>query len=320
MACNPYKSGRSLFQEFTSCQQIFGTAKDMLNHVHALVDTSVIHGYMIHSPRFQNSNTTTIFRQVQAAIILDLRLIRLPSIIVATVHPEHDDRSVKTFSTNLKSKGWILSSMDVHYSDLGNTIAGGCPLITAVHLSCASTVEPLQLKRPPLVPPRPLGKFIWEPFNQKEHAILMAWDNKDFAKQDTGLQTSTPAITSDGPAGVLVRYHLHHPNTNALVILGSKVISIDRLCPAFNACPNPNIFQQYFGIKIHHKDHSYVRVISSYTFFQCFGFIDKITYCLSHPTYKLALDAAMPSCTSACLLKQIHSYLSDPCDTNSEIF
>ncbi len=229
----------------------------MLNHIPASGDTSVIHGCMIHSPRFQNSNTTTKFWQVQAAIISDLHLICSLLIIVATVHQEHDGHSVKTFSTNLKSKGWILSSADVHYPDLGNTIAGGYRIITAIHLSCASTIEPLQqLKRPPLVPPHPLGEFIWESFNRKEHAILLAQDDTDFAKQDTGLQTSTPAITSDGPAGVLVRYHLHCPNTNALIILGFKVISIDGLCPVFNACPNPNIFQHYFGIEFHHKDHS----------------------------------------------------------------
>jgi hypothetical protein len=292
----------------------------MLNHIRALGDTSVVNGYMIHSPHFQNSNTTTKFWQVQAAIISDLRLLRSHSIIVAIVHPDHDGNSVKTFSTNLKSKGWILSSTDVHYPDLSNTAAGGCRIITAVHSSCASTVEPLQLKRPPLVPPRPLGEFIWEPFNWKEHAILLAQDNKDFAKQDTSLQTLTPAITSDGPAGVLVRYHLHHPNTDALVILGSEVISIDGLCPAFNACPNPNIFQHYFRIEFHHKYHSYVRAISSYEFVRCFGFIDKITYHLSHPTYKFALDAAMPSRTSAWLLEQIHLYLSYLRDANSDIF
>jgi hypothetical protein len=69
----------------------------MLNHICALGDTSVVHGYIIHSPCFQNSNTTTKFWQVQAAIILDLPLIRLLSIIVATVHPEHNGRSIKHF-------------------------------------------------------------------------------------------------------------------------------------------------------------------------------------------------------------------------------
>jgi hypothetical protein len=59
LACDPHESGRSLFQEFTSCRHIFSSAKDLLNHIRASSDTSVIHGYLIHSPRFQTSKTTT---------------------------------------------------------------------------------------------------------------------------------------------------------------------------------------------------------------------------------------------------------------------
>jgi hypothetical protein len=321
LAWDPFELGRFLFQEFMSCRQVFGTANDMLNHIRSSGDTSIIHGYMIHSPRFQTSNTTTKFWQVQAAIISDLRLIRSLSIVVATVHSDHDGCSVKTFSTNLKSKGWIISSMDVHYLDLGDTVAGRCRIITAVHSSCASTVEPLQLKRPPSVPPCPLGKFIWEPFNRKEYAISLARDDTcNLAKQDTCLQALTPSITSDEVAGISVRYHLHCPNADALVTLGSEVISLNGFCPVFNACPNLNIFQHYFGIEFHHEDHSYVRAISSYEFIQCFGFIDQITYQLSHSTYKYALDAAMPAPTSALLLEQVHLHLSYLCDANSEIF
>ncbi len=210
--------------------------------------------------------------------------------------------------------------MDVHYPDLGSTVAGGCCIITAVHSSCASTVKPLQLKQPPLVPPRPLGKFIWEPFNRKEHAILLAHDDSNFAKQDTGLQALNPSIKSNEVAGVSVRYHLHCPNADALVTLGSKDISLDGLCPVFNACPNPNIFQHYFGIEFHHEDHSYIRAISPYKFFRFFGFIGQITYCLSHSTYNYALDAEMPAHTSAWLLEQVHLHLLYLCDANSEIF
>jgi hypothetical protein len=264
MACDPFELGRSLFQEFTSCCQVFGTANDMLNHIWSSGDTSIIHGYMVHSPCFQTSDTTTKFWQVQAALISDLRLIPSLSIFVATIHPNHDSHSFKKFSTNLKSKGWIISSIDVHYPDLGDTVAGRCCIITAVHSSCASTVELLQLKRPPSVPPRPLGKFIWKPFNCKEHAILLACDNSNFTKQDTCLQASTPSIKSDEVAGVSVRYHLHCSNANASITLRSEVIFLDGLCPVFNACPNPNIFQHYFGIEFHHEDYSYVRAISPY--------------------------------------------------------
>jgi hypothetical protein len=72
MACNPFESGRSLFQEFTSCCQVFGTANNMLNQIWSSGDTSIIHGYMIHLPCFQTSNMTTKFWQVLAAIISDL--------------------------------------------------------------------------------------------------------------------------------------------------------------------------------------------------------------------------------------------------------
>jgi hypothetical protein len=49
MACNPFESGRSLFQKFTQSHQIFGTANNMLNHIWSLGDTSIIHGYIRNS-------------------------------------------------------------------------------------------------------------------------------------------------------------------------------------------------------------------------------------------------------------------------------
>jgi hypothetical protein len=45
-----------------------------------------------------------------------------------------------------------------------------------------------------------------------------------------------------------------------------------------------------------------------------------MTYRLSHPTYKFAMDAAMPARTSAWLLKQAHSYLAYLRDANCEVF
>ncbi len=52
LSCNPFESGCSLFQEFTTCRQIFGTANEMLHYIRSSGDTSLVHGYMIHSPRF----------------------------------------------------------------------------------------------------------------------------------------------------------------------------------------------------------------------------------------------------------------------------
>jgi hypothetical protein len=176
------------------------------------------------------------------------------------------------------------------------------------------------LKYPPPVPPHPLDKFIWEHFNRKEHAISLSCDDANFAKQDTQLKASTHSTTSSDANDISVWHNLHWPDNNELVIVGSEVVSLDGLYPAFNACPNPNIFRHHFGIKFHHQGHSYVQAISPNEFTCCFGFIDQMTYRLSHPTYKFAMDAAMPARTSAWLLKQLHSYLAYLQHANSEVF
>jgi hypothetical protein len=176
------------------------------------------------------------------------------------------------------------------------------------------------LKHPLPVAPCPMAEFIWEPFDWKEYAISLAWADANFAKQDTQLKASTHSTTSSNANSVLVWYNLHWPDTNELVIVGSEVVSLDGLCPAFNACPNPNIFQHHFGIEFYHEGNSYVQAISPYKFICCFGFINQMTYCLSHPTYKFAMDAAMPARTSSRLLKQAHSHLMYLQHANSEVF
>jgi hypothetical protein len=204
---------------------------------------------------------------------------------------------VKTFSSNLKFNGWVLSLTDVFYPDLGDTIAGSCHLIIAIHSSCASTVNPLLLKWPPSVPTRPIGEFIWEPFNRPEYAISLAHNDADFDKQDKQLKVSTLKLTQNNDKSI-IKYSIHRPDSNDTVLVGLEVVSVNGLFPAFNACPNLNIFQTYFGLKFNHDSHSYIRAISSYEFVCCFNFINQLTYRLSQPPYKFCVDAAMPAHTS----------------------
>ena len=76
LACNPYESARSLFQEFTSCKRIFSSATNFLNHIRASKDTSVIHGFLIHSNHYQTSETTSNFWQLQTSIVSQLRQVQ----------------------------------------------------------------------------------------------------------------------------------------------------------------------------------------------------------------------------------------------------
>ena len=72
LACNQYDFGRALFWEFTQCTQIFENGKDLLHHIHSSGDSSQIHGYLVHSLCFWDSDTTSHFWQLQATIISQL--------------------------------------------------------------------------------------------------------------------------------------------------------------------------------------------------------------------------------------------------------
>jgi hypothetical protein len=61
-------------------------------------------------------------------------------------------------------------------------------------------------------------------------------------------------------------YHLHRDDAKGSILAGSLVLSADSLYPQFDACPNQNMFQQFFGIEFHYDGHTYVRAIYAYEF------------------------------------------------------
>ena len=153
LACDTSESGRSLFNKFAPQATVFSLGNDLLNHIRALGHQSIISGYLINSYHFQTSEITTLFWKLLLSIIAQLRLIRSLSIIVAIVITDHDGRAVKSFIKGLEAAHWKVSLRAVSYLTIGDPISDSCSVITAVHSSCASNVEPLVLKMPPLVPP-----------------------------------------------------------------------------------------------------------------------------------------------------------------------
>jgi hypothetical protein len=134
-------------------------------------DTSQIDGYLIHSLCFKDSKTTSTFWQLQGTIVTQLQALRDLQVVVAFVLSDYDGRCVTSFVRNLHSNGWKLSKIEVLFWAQGDSIAGACHIIIGIHLSCSSTVEPFLLKEPPPTPPRPLGSFFWEPFNQAGYSM-----------------------------------------------------------------------------------------------------------------------------------------------------
>ncbi len=72
LACDTYEFGRALFKEFSRCPNVFSSGNDLLHHIRLSGDSSQVHGYLIHSLRFKDSETTSTFWQLQTSIIAQL--------------------------------------------------------------------------------------------------------------------------------------------------------------------------------------------------------------------------------------------------------
>jgi hypothetical protein len=311
--------GRSLFHKFAASAKVFNSGNNLLNHIRASGNISVIHGYLINSYRFQTSKVTTSFWKLQLSIIAQLRLIRLLPIVVAIIIPDHDGRSISAFTQGLTAANWKVSLREVLYSKIGNSIANSCSIIIAIHSSCASAVKPITLKTPPSLNPRPIGSFIWEPFNWFKHFLSPGRNDDEFDAKKM-IATLPKPITDRQSCSVMIKYHLHHANSDATILAGSSVLPTGGLCPPFESCPNRNLFQQFSGMKFTHDGHMHICTISTYKFARCFGLVESIQYHLSHEKHKFGLDASMPGLTSAWLFEQIHSHLVYLHDANSEVF
>jgi hypothetical protein len=311
LACDTSKAGCLLFAEFTPSAKVFSSGNDLLQHVRVSGETSVIHGYLINSYRFLTSKIKAGFWKLQLAIITQLRLIQSLLVIVAIVMPDHDGRSVKSFVWGLSTANWKVSSRDVSYTKIGNSIVDSCTVIIAVHLSSASVVEPLVLKTPPAVCPTPIASYLWEPFNRPEHSLCFGRDDNDFNKDKaTQMIVSAPKQAKLGSiTPIMILYHLHRADEDATILAGSGVLSPSSLCLPFEACPTRNLFQHFFGIKFHFDGHAC-----------CFNLVENIQYHLSHEKNRFGVDALMPARTSAWVFQQVHSQLVFLRDSNCEVF
>jgi hypothetical protein len=325
LACDVTESGRALFGEFAPEARVLSTSNDLLQHIRASGDRSHIHGYLIQTCRFNSSPTTDKFWQIQGSIISQLRLIRSLSMVVAIIVPDHDGASVQSFIKGLSNLHWTVTTNQVSYPSIGDSVVDSCTILIAVHKSCASTVNPVMLAAPPAVPPLPISNFIYEPFNRPEHSLCHGCLDAEFNNDDTPLSSimsvsrPTPAAIALCPS-IRVNYHLHPKGADSSVTLGSSVLSPDSLCPPFTANQTHNIFQQLFGVEFHHDGHTYVRPISSHEFTRCFQLTEKIQYRISHDTHRHNLTSSMPGRTSAWLFRQILQALCDLRDANTEIF
>ncbi len=123
LACNTTKSGCSLFHEFANKATVFNSGNDLLNHIRASGNQSIIHGYLINSYCFCTSVVTLPLWKLQLSIVAQLCLIWLLSIAIAIVIPDHDSCVVKSFVKRFGAAHWKVSLQAVSYLDIVDSIA-----------------------------------------------------------------------------------------------------------------------------------------------------------------------------------------------------
>jgi hypothetical protein len=202
LACDQVESGRALFHEFTSCPHVFGNRKELLNHILALGDSPLIHGYSIHLLQFKDSKTTATFWKLQSTIVSQLRSLWDLQMIVAIILLNHDKKCVKPIILLLKRLGWVTSLSNICFPDIGDGVAGECRILTFIHNSCGSTGKALDLMILPRVPPWLFDASIWESFNKPEHSVSWARTTRTFVAR----------IFNTAP-GILHHHHHSHPGS-----------------------------------------------------------------------------------------------------------
>jgi hypothetical protein len=200
-------------------------------------------------------------------IVKQLWIIQSLLIIIAFVHPAHDNHAVSTtFINGLRRDSWLVTNTVVSFPDYSNSVLGSTCLLFCMHTNSETDCKPTELRSPLPTPSRPIAHFIWVLFNTPEHAVSYGNGNPSFnlhAVNDTGLPSMKACPPSDAhqslvPSGICISYNLHHKHDNPSILPGASVVNMDGLCPEFDAHENTNLFEHHFGIEFIHNGHTYV--------------------------------------------------------------
>jgi hypothetical protein len=173
-------------------------------------------------------------------IIGQLCLIRPLLLIVTVVIPDHNRPSIQLFVKGLTTNHWKVSSRDVSFVEIRNSVADSCTIIIATHSSSSSIVEPLDLKTPPTVKLPPIAAYIWEPFNQPGHPFCFKYEDAGFSKDESRrmVVSALKPAESDATSHVIIKYNVHCMGEDASILAGSANLSTSGFCSPLEVCPN----------------------------------------------------------------------------------
>ena len=214
-----------------------------------------------------------------------------------------------SFKKSLQRSGWLMSSTDIYYPDVGDTIADSAAFMLGIHKAATGNHTPIRVAMPPIVHPDPLASFVYKPFNSKEYAISLARHQPDFDSSGCTVMDPVPTVSHTKDQRAKCIYHLHRACDDKGVSAGSGVYCLSGLCPPFCASNN-NVFASTFGIEFDVDEDKFVRPVSAYEVTSCFKPDKYVTYFLSHPESICLIDCGIPAATSRLFLGTILSRLN----------
>ena len=309
---------RAMFKKYTKCPRVCDSADSMLQSMATSEAKSVIQGYTIHTHTFTKHDTEKSFWSVQVAIVKAIREKRSLTSLMACIHPTCNKSLVSGFRRATQRRGWNVSSVDVYYLDLGDSVADSGMFLLAVHKNASIVRKGLKVKIPPSVSPLSLAYFLYKPFNVKEFSLSPArlqngFENSEFTAQDP---ISTAAPTKNQRAKCI--YYLHHPGVDSNIIAGAGVYSDADFCPPVWASGS-NAFVSTFGVETEIDNELFVRPGSGYEVACCFRHNSDLTHFLAHPENFCLLECGIPAKTSKCVIETILRRLADIKNENFQI-
>ena len=97
------------------------------------------------------------------------------------VNPSCDMTLACGLRRKIQRTGWVISTNDVYYLDLGYTVADSGTFLIGIHKGSTAFHNPFRVVFPPITKPKPLDSFLYAPFNRREYAASVSLHHGDFS-------------------------------------------------------------------------------------------------------------------------------------------
>ena len=129
----------------------------------------------------------------------------------------------------IQRTGWILSTNDVYYPDIGDTVADSGTFFIGSQKGSTSFHDLVRVVFPPIKKPKPLASLIYALFNMREYAVSVSHHHEDFSSSGCFSKDPVTTTTPARPYWDKCIDNIHRSGKNIGVSAGAGVYEISGL-------------------------------------------------------------------------------------------